>query len=275
MLSNGIHIGRLGGVRLTGGGGGVDPDAAALIALMSVAPDATRQGHINTLVTALKAGGVWTLLDELWVMAAHDAQAAGLGWKRYKNLTAVSSPTFTADRGYAGNGTTSYLNTGFVPSTDGVQYTLNDASFGVYSRTDTSANVRDMGTRIASSNAQSNIMARWNDNRAYGKNNTNPPASYVGFSVAASTGLFVARRTSATTDTGWRNGVKLVTETRTSNALSTFSFFICGMNNGGMISTPTTRQYAAAFVGASMSEAQQLSLYNALQAYMTAVGAQV
>lgn len=276
MLSNGIHIGRRGGVRLTGGdgggGGGIDSDASALIALMDVAPDSTRQGYINTLVTSLKTAGVWTLLDELWIMAAHDAQAARLGWKRYKNLTAVNSPTFTTDRGYAGIAFSAYLNTNFVPSTDGVQFTQNDASLGVYSRTDGyqsnfEAGVSDGTNRIS-------IMLG-NTTSEVGRVQLNQSLNSEVGRLTTPTGLLVIRRTGAAANGALQNGVIVKTQNLASSGLPTKTLFIAAFNNNGSATGQNTRQFAAAFVGAAMSEAQQLSLYNAIQTYMTAVGAQV
>jgi hypothetical protein len=43
-------------------------------------------------------------------------------------MTAVNSPTWTANQGFTGNGTSSYIDTNFNPATQGVNYTLNDAS---------------------------------------------------------------------------------------------------------------------------------------------------
>lgn len=274
MISDGIHIGRRRGVRL-GGAGGADADAAALIALMSVAPDSTRQGHINTLVTALKGAGCWAKLDELWIMAAHDAQAARLGWKRYKNLTAVNSPTFTVDQGFAGNGTTSYLDTNFVPSTNGVQYTLNDASFGVYSRTSYSAVSYEMDIACISTTFASENYLRAAS--VYGNvvciNGSHELSRLTVSPHTNGTGLFVARRTSSAAIASLRNGAVLGTRSDSPSVDRPNRAVFVGATN--LFAQPTTRQYAAAFVGAAMSEAEQLALYNAIQAYMTAVGANV
>ena len=89
VVGSGVEV-----VQAGGGGGGSDADAAALIAAMSPAPDGTRQMLINDTIVALKAAGIWDELDELWLTAAHAEQAGLLGWKRYKDLTAVNAPTF-------------------------------------------------------------------------------------------------------------------------------------------------------------------------------------
>ena len=116
---------------------GFSDEATALFAAMSVQPDAARKALINSFIVALKTAGIWSELDLLYVMAAHDAQAAQLNWKApaANTLSPQNSPTFTTDRGYQGNGTTSYLTAGtnFSALTN---YQQNDAVLGVWSLTD-------------------------------------------------------------------------------------------------------------------------------------------
>ena len=66
----------------------------------------------------------------LKVQAAHSSQAALLNWvsTSYPSST-VNSPTFTTDRGYAGDGVSSYVASGYVPSADS-NWTSTDHSFG-------------------------------------------------------------------------------------------------------------------------------------------------
>ena len=126
-------------------GGGVSYEAEALtyFAAMSVAPDDTRKGHLNTLIASLKTAGVWAKLDGLYIMAAHDAQAARVNAVNPASVaTANGTITFTTDRGYAGNGTTGYLNTGFNPTTaPSPKYARNSAHMGAWSRTAVNAGV--------------------------------------------------------------------------------------------------------------------------------------
>jgi hypothetical protein len=92
-----------------------DADAEAYFAAMSVEPDATRKGLLNDLIVGLKADSVWTKITWLSVLAAHDAQAARVNIKTPAQVaTAINSPTFTTDLGYAGDGATSYLDTGLA-----------------------------------------------------------------------------------------------------------------------------------------------------------------
>lgn len=85
----------------------------------------------NTLLTSLKSTGVWAKLDVFYVFAQDGGSSfATLNWKNPAANQAgiASSPTFTSNQGFTGNGTSSYIDTNFNPATQGVQYTLNNAS---------------------------------------------------------------------------------------------------------------------------------------------------
>ena len=115
---------------------------------MSPAPSTERSELITATIAELVDSGVWDKLDSLQVYAAH-SQAAGLiDWKRLGTVaTITSSSAFTADIGFVGDGT-NYIDTKFVPSTDGTNYTLNNASFGLWMHTAPSGNPELMGERV-------------------------------------------------------------------------------------------------------------------------------
>jgi len=251
-----------------------DPDAVALFAAMTTQPNAARKTLISDTIVALKAAGVWSLLDAVWFMAAHDSQASRLNWKAPTSFTLAEQGTiaFTTDRGWQGNGTTGYLNTGWIPATHGVNYTLNDASFGVYSRTDTDNATFDIGAVDAPATNMAFMQAR-NSGTFRPRANQNTVATT--FAVPTSLGLSVARRVNSSQAQGVKNGILLGSGADSSTTMPSFSFFIAARNNGGSPESPTIRQYALAFTAAAMSEAQQLALYTTTQAYMTAVGAAV
>jgi hypothetical protein len=121
------------------GGGGFDADYQAVLdqasSLGYTAPSAAQQTLQNTLVTDLKTAGVWDKLDLFYVFATDgDSDYATLNWKAPSSFqaTKVSSPTFTTNQGFKGDGSSAYINTNFAPSNDGVNYQLTEASKGFY-----------------------------------------------------------------------------------------------------------------------------------------------
>ena len=235
---------------------------------MSSAPNDTRKGHIDTLVGALKTAGVWTKMDAFVVLAAHDAQAASLNWVDASNydVSLVAAPTFAADRGYTGNGSSSYISTQFNAATAvSPKFVQNSAHYMFWSRTTTGSSNVDMGVTnaaISCRNATDLFPHRVNTG--------------TGYTIAGNTdgsGCFITSRTGALTanNFGQRNGV---TGTSSGGAVSNAvnNEVVRVLGRAGTVSF-SARQCAAYSIGSGLTEAEGAALYTALQTYMTAVGA--
>lgn len=256
---------RFGARRIEGRVASYSAEATALFARMSVAPDATRKGHIDTLIGVLKTAGIWSKLDLFYILAAHDAQAARLNWVSSSyDCTAVNSPTFTVDRGYQGDGATSCLDTGFNPgNAAGRKYAQNSAHLSFWSRT-AGETAGDMGsdTNLCFfARVPTNTLIHRVNNGAGSVTNTD------------GSGDFIASRTgSAAADSiAYRNGVALGAAANASGAVPTTGTLTLLKRNSP--ASFSNRQHAAASVGSGLTAAEALALYNARQAYMTAVGA--
>jgi hypothetical protein len=117
------------------GGAGYDADALLYFAqLTGTIPTSFKQA-INTFIVTLKADGNWAELDRFWLHATPNQQNARISIVNPSStpITEVNSPTFTPYSGYTSNGVNSYLNTNYNPNTQGVKYTLNNASGFAYS----------------------------------------------------------------------------------------------------------------------------------------------
>lgn len=140
MLGLGLSL-TTGGV-LSSPASAVDADYQAILdqasSLGYTAPSASQQTLQNTLVTDLKTAGVWDKLDVFYCFATDgDSDFATLNWKAPSShqVTKINSPTFTADSGFTGDGSSSYLDTNYNPATSGTNYTLNDASISIWNNT--------------------------------------------------------------------------------------------------------------------------------------------
>jgi hypothetical protein len=94
-------------------------------------PSAGQQAKQNTLLNTLISSGVWAKLDTLFVLANDGgASFACINWKNPSGTkaTLVSSPTFTSNQGFNSNGSSSYIDTNYNASTQGVNFTNNSAS---------------------------------------------------------------------------------------------------------------------------------------------------
>jgi poly(3-hydroxybutyrate) depolymerase len=76
----------------------------------------------------------------------------------------------------------------------------------------------------------------------------------------------------------YKNGgvlVNTVSPTLSTGGLPSASIYIGGLSNGGALTSPRAATEGAVEIGAAFSAAQELAAYNALQTYMTAIGANV
>lgn len=249
----------------------LDPSSTALFARFTTPPTQQRMWQINALINALKVAGVWSKIDALYVMAAADAQAAQRNWKADAyNLTPVNAPTFTADRGYQGDGLTKYLSTGFVPASAGGQYTLNSAHLSVWSRTSSAAAQVDIGAR-SGSNTNLATINTFNGSSllAFGLNS----AVGTGSAMASGAGYSLVSRVAGATVSFSKNGAALSNIANAVDAMPGFEFFVGASNAAGSPVNVSARQLSVASIGSGLTSADVAALYTAINTYLVAVGA--
>ena len=187
-------------------------------------------------------------------------------------LTAVNSPTFTTDRGYAGNGSSSYLNTGWDAGTNGVNVVQDAVAYGVYinSGTDTATNSPVQMGEYSTPNMGFNMIARGVGDVFRGRTN----CAAVNFSGTVTTrmGFTMFDRSTSSLVTGYRNGSSVGTHTTASYAPSTDDIYICAGNNSGPANYSDNR-IALSLVGGSLTAAQHAALHQITQSYLMPIGA--
>lgn len=245
------------------------PEASAYFSAMSTQPSDARKVLIDTCISSLVSAGVWAKLDWLSLFASHDAQAARLNAVTpSQSMTEVNSPTFLTDRHYVGNGTSSYLNSGWNPLTASApKFTQNNHSMGAWCRNDVSSfSQSELGhttraTLVARSSLVATVYA------ASGSSNFTLP-------VATSIGFTAWSKLNSTQVRGYKNGTAIATNTVTSSALYNQPFFaLAASTSVGAGGSFSTRQVAALFWGSQLSDSEHQALYNAVNTYLVAVGA--
>lgn len=242
-----------------------EDEASALFARFTSDPGTTRRADINVLVAALKSAGVWGKLDALYVIAAHNEQAAQRNWiADAYNLAPQSSPAFTSDRGYQSNGSTSYISTGFNPANaPGKKYVLNDAFMGVWIQ---AAATASNSSEIGITNAR--IYSRTGtDGTVITRANDSTQTTTVSGSPAV-TGLLSWSRLASGSYTAYRGDTSVAAPSVASTSITNATLDI--LRSGGVYSNSVV---GAAFVGAGLSASEVTALNSALNTYMTAVGA--
>lgn len=244
-----------------------EAETESLTARFTTPPTTDRKNQINSLIKSLKDAGIWIKIDCLWLTAAADSQAARQNWKQdLYNLTAVSSPVFTVDRGYKGDGAGAYLATGFNPSTAPTpNYGIGSALAGVWIGDLFSGGGQDIAA--FDNTAVTHINTRTGANTAGGRLNTQTVSN---FAVPTSIGLTCASRVLASEYQFYKNGVSLGTTAGVATAVPTNPFGVLAYNGGG---DPSQRQVRAAVVGGGLTSGEHTAFYNALNTYLTAIGA--
>lgn len=243
------------------------PESSGLFARFTTPPTLARKALINNYILALKTAGVWTKLDALYLFAAADTQGACLNWvQNLYNCTLVSSPTFAADRGYTGNGSSAYVDSGFNPATaSGPKYVRDDASFALWSRTSGTSTVSDGGEYDGTDGLT--LQTRdGTDNMNYRVNNATGTANP---GVTSGAGLFAVRRTTSTAIKSYWNGAVVGTGGQTSVAVNSVTVKFLTASGSSF----SSRQLAMGRIGQSLTDAEEAAFYTATLTYMQGVGA--
>ena len=229
------------------------PETLAWIAELSGTFTTDQIKAMDSLVIKLKADTLWSKADRIFPFAFFTASDALIDMKASGyNATAVNAPTFTAKEGYKGNGTSSYINTHFTPSTDGVNWTLNSASMGVYvNEVSTGYNPYHCGGYTTGTNFSS-IAASKGGSEAVNSGLINLGAGDV-------VGLRLNNRySSSNIRTFWNNANYNLSST--SNTLTPVDLFVFALNNTGSPELLANSEISFVYFGGGLSSAQPAKL---------------
>ena len=245
------------------------PDTLIAISAMTTAPSGNDVVIINNVIRTLSHSGIWQRMGMFQVQAAHASQAACVDWKVPTRIASpINSPTFTANQGYTGNSGTMYLDSGYNPSLD-PNVTQNSFSMGVFYWNDlTAVSTIELGNTNSSYGGRniSNLQtARVNASTSFNASTT--------ITASGSRGAHAVSRINSTTCRFYNEGVAVGSDVANSSVgVSNENMFICARNTAGTPVSFTGRTVSAVWAGATFTDAEQLIIANALNAYMTAKG---
>jgi hypothetical protein len=229
---------------------------------------AGRKSLVDALIVGLKNDGVWTKLDRLWILAAEDEPSALTDMVALDLATTVNSPSFTADDGYLGNGSSNYISSTYNPTTDATNYALNAATFGAWMFTPDYAFPAVALGAVDGSNFIIQILGAGGSSFQLTVN-----ASGGTVNISGAAGLFHGVRTSSTEINFYRNGSgKQTNSSSSSGTIPNLTQFILCRNNNGPAGEFSVNRLSAAFYGGSMDDTDVSNFYDRMRNYMTAVG---
>jgi hypothetical protein len=220
-------------------------------------PSAQQQLIQNQLVLDLKSNSIWSKLDALWIPANDGSEEFGyLNWIAPTTFEVTQNGTvnFTSNRGVTANSTTDFLETNFIPSSDGTNYLLNTASTFVYVdqpstlTTDQQTYIGAQGTtagyrtHLTWSYLSDKLLNRVNSNQFVdGTTSLNPANSF----------LHINRSTS-TEQSLWADGALVNSDPDASASVPNVELYILGENNNGTFANYTDATISIAGVGGDL-----------------------
>jgi len=229
---------------------------------------------VQTFIAAEKTAGTWAMTDDYWPLWGENAPQALTSLKQGRLAVATNAPAFTIDRGYAFNGTTQFLSTGFVQATHATVSTGLSLRLAVYERTAVSASTFAAGS-TGGGTIGARLCPRAGSGGMYALMNGTSKTSTA--TTPTSLGYAVAYKAAAGNYGFYKNGALLetydpVTESTTSIL---FALYIGASNDSGTAGFWRASSVGFVCFGASLSGAQELAQYNNVQAFAAAVGANV
>ncbi len=228
--------------------------------------DVAHQTAYTNLICGLVTDGLWTKYDILYIYATQDGITALLNLVSSSFTAAlVNAPSFTADSGFLGDGSTSYVDTGFNASmASSPKFLLNDAHWSHWNLTNSSANQVYSGINNTDTSMQwfsGGLFARLNDGSGQ---TTSTPSD--------ARGHFLATRASSSARTLYINGSSFdVNSSATSTIIGNNNFYILWVGNSS--GTKSATRVASYSAGSNLnSGSDAANYYSRLRTYMTAVG---
>jgi hypothetical protein len=235
-------------------------------------PDIAVSNAQNAMVAALDASGFWNRIDVFYVFANNASDNALINWKNpgTYNCTKLANPSFNAYEGYQGDGISAYLNTNWNPSTNGINYDINDAAIGIYLRIDQQEDSKYVFGGYDAETNQTRLTPRQTTD-TYGATINNAGLNMAGPNTVGN-GLFVLTRTASNACSIYRNNFLIETESDAATFKPNTNMAILSRIGSHGYST---NQVSIFFAMDGANNADVSTLYPIIQTYMTAAGKQV
>ena len=234
-------------------------------------PSASIKTAQNALVVALKAAGIWTKLDILYV-PANDVSSNfwKLNWisPSLYECTEPGGAVTKSSGGIKGNGSSTYASTNFTPSTQATKLTTSNGSQAIYLHTVPATGTILCGARnVAGTNPYLYFQYTNASSFTYRTLDDAGGNTYTGGTPSGS--FLYAEITAADGYALYKNGVSVQSSSgATTLGLPTTPLFIGGSSGSTSFADAVIGFYAAGQILTGV----QAGLYNAWASYKTALG---
>lgn len=217
-------------------------------------PSGGQQRQQNTLVVSLVNIGFWNNTDIMYVPANDSgSNFSRINWIDPDNyLLSISGPTHTSNQGYVGDG--GFIDTGWVPSINGVHYTQNNASVFAYEKGNTfQTNNTLFGWIGAALLGRTILDSRNTDSTVTWQINQTGVLAASG-SVGTSEGFHHLDRSLSNLQEYYKDGSLLLSDNAGTSGIANVSAYLLATNDNGVSSVPGTNRILSFFsAGGSMA----------------------
>jgi|688.fasta_scaffold136824_2 hypothetical protein len=256
-----------------------DSDAQAFISAAGIT-NLTQKSAINTLVLALKSASIWTKFVAIYPMVGGTATTHKYNLKDPRDLDAAFRLSFLggwthSSTGALPNGTTGYADTFIFPN---ASLGANSGHLSYYSRTNSAVtNEIPMGVTLPLGGTQFSLVIRRNTNlKSFRATETTLVTGFVNSTSTDSRGLTSGSITASNSRKIYKNGSLLNTNSSTITwERSTGKIFLGAVNESGTANYFTNKECAFAGIASGLSDAEESSLYTAVQAMQTSLSRNV
>lgn len=257
-----------------------EPEIDAFITALITPISDFQVTSLNTLIRSIKTGLGITELSEafdLLLIRRNETQESALRnfVKNAHHSELVNSPAFEAMSGFTGNGTNAYIKLNYNANTQGVNFTLNNGSIGVYCNNNTDENQADIGARVGYQNQMCYVECNSAETTNNKRNNINTDTDVLlgSTKLAAqdrpSNGMHIFNRINSTTVTTYINGT-LYSDSANSTAIPNLAWFELAINGNGTPTRFTTRSHALVFAGRAFTKDECDIIKTAFDVYKNA-----
>jgi hypothetical protein len=247
------------------------PETIAYIKACSPKPSGKFSIALNELIGQMKIDGNWQLLDLFYITACTNRQNALINVKNpgtFNGTEVLNGGVlgWTAGVGYGSDGTHSYVNTNYNPSTQGINFTQNNCSMGVYIQT---THESTPGVTPQAQIGNASVAPVYS---AMFIGNQNLDVCYLNASTATASasintpGFWSGNRINSGTMSTYFNGATFSINPSPSFAMVNLQFFFLALNNNNTPFAWSNNQTSMGFVGGGGID--QTKFYNSFEKFL-------
>lgn len=253
---------------LNSGGVSYDADAVTYFAANTDCNTTSMKSKVNQLVLDLKTNSLWSKFITLYPFKNAGGTAFGNKWNLINPVDSDAAYRFTFSGGFThtsglqGNGTNNVANNHFSTS----KFVGSGGCFGHYSSTNNGGAYYDFGTVNSASTNEVSLITRWSDDKFYINCNSK---TYPNIANTNSIGFYVWNCKSSGTVNGYKNGSKVITESKTLSKTTDELLFTCERFNTGTPGNFSPRNYYIMFECEELTDSEITTLNTIVSTFIS------